>query len=535
MLSGLKNKYWWSLRSYQFNLVFVILTLLVYNPVFWKSYWNLVPGGWFAFWGVVCLILLFNAATSILMFKFSSKLWAIVLTLINASLMYFMMTYKVSIDKIMLLNLIETDVAEMREICGFSMLWYLVLLGVLPAILIAKTKIVYASWSRELARRLLVVMVSLLVVAGIVFSGYKNTAQFMRNNKHIKYLLLPVNYIGAVVSLIKLKQMGGSGVIVKIGEDAKLERYWKNKDKKNLVVWVVGETARTANWGMSGYARDTTEPLNKYRDEIINYKKTTACGTSTGIALPCMFDLNGREDFKLQKAINSENVLDVAQKAGYKVWWRDNNSGCKGVCKRVETEDSCPGKPNCYDEVLLQGLSQRIAAEKQDMLVVLHQKGSHGPTYYLRYPETSERYKPACKTERLDKCSQEEIVNVYDNTIYYSAENLVGVIAEMKKLAVDYNLVMIYVSDHGESLGENGIYLHAAPYMIAPDEQIDVPMMLWMNDETIENLGLDRQCLKAEENAEVSQDNLFHSVLGLLGVKTSLYDQKLDLFAGCRK
>lgn len=534
MLQRLKNKYWWTLSSPQFNLIFTLWTLIVYNHLFWKKYAELVPGGNFGFWGIVCLILLLNAGCTILMFKYTSKFLAVLMVMINACAFYFMDTYKIAIDKIMLLNLLETDINEARETFSYSLLWYVLSVGVVPSVFIVKTQIVYADFCRELLRRFLIVLISLLVVAGVVFGGYKTTAQFMRNNRPIKYLLVPINYYGAVISLAKIKLKEHKGPVLKIAEDARLDRYWKDKSKKNLVVWVAGETARKANWGLSGYEVDNTSALNQYGENLLNFTQVTSCGTSTSISLPCMFDSRDRRHFDLWDAGKSENILDVAAKSGYKVWWRDNNSGCKGICARVETEDSCVGKANCYDEVLVNGLSRRIAAEDKDMLVVLHQKGSHGPTYYLRYPEEKERYKPSCKTERLDKCSRDEIVNVYDNTISYTAENLAAVIEEMKNLAKDYNLVLIYASDHGESLGENGIYLHAAPYIIAPKGQVEIPMVVWMNNQTAENLGIDLKCMQKMQDNELSHDNLFHTVLGLLGIRTKVYDPQLDFIAACR-
>ena len=200
----------------------------------------------------------------------------------------------------------------------------------------------------------------------------------------------------------------------------------------------------------------------------------------------------------------------------------------------MENEILCK-RETCYDEILLTDFKERVRREDRDMFVILHQLGSHGPTYYKRYPKTAEKFVPNCGTERLDKCSREEIMNVYDNTIYYTSENLAAVIADLKALGGEYNTMMLYVSDHGESLGENNIYLHAAPYAIAPDEQIKVPLVLWFSDEFAEKFRLDRECLRAETGKEFSHDNIFHSFLGMMGIKSSVYNQDLDIFAKCRK
>lgn len=528
------QKRWFSVSSFQFNAVYSAAVLVIYNPLFFKKFYEVSPSGLFFAAGLLCLFLLLNAACNILLFRLVTKFLAVLLLLVNSVVYYFMITYNIAVDKVMLLNLLETDVNEARETFSYSIFWYVALLGVLPSAVVYKTEIRSRGWVGELIQRLFTIAVSLLIVAGVVFSGFKTTAQFMRNNKPLKYSLIPVNYFGAVVSLVKIKMTESSGPVEKIAVDASLKRYWQSPEKKNLLVIVAGETARAANWGLNGYAVDTTAPLNPYRSEIFNFSDVSSCGTSTEVSLPCMFALEGRRDFNLWKAKRKENLLDVATATGYEVLWRDNNSGCKGVCARVETESPCT-TANCFDEILTEGLAGRLVASPRDRLIVLHQKGSHGPTYYLRYPETAEVYKPACKTERLDKCSDEEIVNVYNNTIRYTAQNLADLINEFRKLGDIYNVTLVYMSDHGESLGENGIYLHAAPYRWAPEGQIKIPFMVWMSDTTADDLGIERACMEKYLQKPLSHDNLFHTALGILGIDTGVYEPELDVFAGCRR
>ena len=93
---------------------------------------------------------------------------------------------------------------------------------------------------------------------------------------------------------------------------------------------------------------------------------------------------------------------------------------------------------------------------------------------------------------------------------------------------------MLYVSDHGESLGENGLYLHGIPYALAPREQIHVPMLLWLSEDLRERLRIDAACLEARRHDPLSHDNLYHSVLGLSGVRTAVYRPERDLFRRCR-
>ncbi len=526
--------YWWQMKAYKFNAVFSLFTLLAYNKIFFEKLWNIYPSPLFVSMLTLVLFLLLNVACAILFWPKTTKFLAILFTMLNAGVFYFMFVYHVAIDKVMLMNVLETDAQEVAGLLSWGMLWMFLVLAVVPSILIYKTKIIFATPKKMILQKIGLILGIFVISTAIIGMGYKETAQFLRNNKPIKYLLVPVNYVGAVISVSKKMLEVRPQELVKVGADATLQPYWKNNGKPNLFVLVVGETARAANFSMNGYNKQTNAPLQPFLNDMLSYKKVYSCGTSTAISLPCMFSAAGRDDFDKSESEYTENLLDVVQRAGYKVWWRGNVTGCKGICSRVETQMLCD-KDTCFDEILNKGLNERILKENRDMFVVLHQLGSHGPTYYKRYPKSSEKFKPYCATERLDKCSQEEIQNVYDNTIYYTSQNLADLIKQLQGMQDKYNTFMLYVSDHGESLGENNIYLHAAPYMVAPEEQINVPMLVWFDDEFANKFHLDRTCLKTELNNEYSHDNLFHSFLGLMGVKTSAYNAELDIFNKCQQ
>jgi lipid A ethanolaminephosphotransferase len=224
------------------------------------------------------------------------------------------------------------------------------------------------------------------------------------------------------------------------------------------------------------------------------------------------------------------------------VLWKDNNSGCKGTCNRVPSEDVSQKKDprwcrngECFDEIMLEGLDQQLAHHKGDLLLVLHQKGSHGPAYYLRYPDEFAHFTPVCQTNKLQDCSRETITNAYDNTILYTDHVLARVIELLKQQQDHYNTALWYMSDHGESLGENNLYLHGAPYSFAPETQTHVPMVQWISDGFAARSKLDLNCLRQVANRPVSHDNLFHSMLGILDIQTSAYQPELDLFKACRK
>jgi lipid A ethanolaminephosphotransferase len=265
-----------------------------------------------------------------------------------------------------------------------------------------------------------------------------------------------------------------------------------------------------------------------------------SCGTATATSLPCMFSHFGRKEFSDDEGSRYESVLHVLARAGMRVVWRDNQSGCKGVCEGLEVQDLSALKVpplcdngRCFDEILLHEFD-KITASGKPTVVVMHQLGSHGPSYFARYPKSFARFQPECKEADLRLCSKEAITNAYDNTILYTDHLLASVIKRLQN-EEKYASALIYLSDHGESLGENGLYLHGLPYAIAPQVQKHVPMVMWLSAAFRADSGIDQNCLKAQAASNFSHDNLFHSLLGLLSVDTKVYDSSLDIFKPCTR
>ncbi|WP_240674257.1 phosphoethanolamine transferase [Crenobacter cavernae] len=488
------------------------------------------------------LILIFNILVSLLSWPYLTKPIAVILLVLSASLAYFMHKYGVMIDVDMIRNVAETDPAEATELFDAQMLAYIVGLGGLPAALVCWVRIDYGnSWWKGLLLRGGALALSAALAGGLVMSFYQDIASIARNNRQLRFLLVPSNVLQAGYSYAK-SATGKPRVIKPIGEDAHRDPAEAARPKKALTVIVVGETARAANFSLNGYARETN-PLLKKQDGLINFPDAYSCGTETAVSVPCMFSGLGRENYSDEKGKSQQGLLDVLKRAGVEVLWRDNNSGCKGACDRVayESADDYRGKlpescrdDECYDEAMLYRLQDYVDQLKGDAVIVLHQKGSHGPAYYLRYPPRFDAFQPTCRTNQLQKCSREEITNVYDNTILYTDYFLSQTIAFLRKNGGRFDTSMIYLSDHGESLGENNMYLHATPYLFAPDVQKHIPMMVWLSDGYQKDFGVSHACLKARAAQPHSQDNLFHSVLGIMNVKTRLYQPELDLFRPCR-
>lgn len=533
MFNGLKSKAaWFNLSGTKFNFIFSGFLLLAYNIPFAQKLWMIKPSVLFIICGLLCVFLLFCISTTLLFNKYSAKPLSILLCIINSFVLYFMVSYNTPIDKVMLLNVIQTDVYEVQDLLSFRMLIYFLLFGILPSYLIFKTQINYGNFKSEFISAVKIILSAAILCGIIMLSGYQTTDDVFHNHRDTKYYLSPVNYIGAGLSVAKMRRKSNHPFVV-VAPDAKLDKYWTN-EKKNLFVFVVGETARAANFSLGGYERPTNAPLNKHLSDIVYYSDATACGTSTAVALPCMFSPYERKDFKIGTEEYTENMLDILDKSGYKVLWRENNTGCKNNCDRVEIEDFCT-KKTCLDEILLRNFAEKIQQNKENTFVVMHQTGSHGPAYFEHYPKETEQWSPVCTTENLSSCTKEELINVYDNTVYYTSIFLSKIMDELNKLSDEYNVALIYASDHGESLGEKGIYLHAQPYDTAPDYQKDIPMLIWLPQDSAKAFGVDIACLKKAAKKPHSHDNLFHSALGLAGIKTNIYNPNLDIFASCKK
>jgi len=440
---------------------------------------------------------------------------------------YFMNAYNTIIDVGMVQNGVQTSLRETLDLCSWQLLAYFLVLGVAPAVGVWRVRVVYGSFKRELLNRLKLAGVALLLVVALVLGLSKFYASFFREHKELRYYTNPLTAIYSVGKYAS-QQFGSGLVVVKaIGEDAVIST---NDHNRELVVLVVGEAARADRFSLNGYSRETNPLLAK--EDIVNFNNVHSCGTSTAISVPCMFSGFGREGYTDAKGKSTQNVLDVLSRAGVQVLWRDNNSDSKGVALRVKYEDYQDPKINpvcddeCRDEGMLVGLQEYINSQKKgDILIVLHQMGNHGPAYYKRYPAAFEKFVPVCRSNQLENCSQAEIGNAYDNAILYTDYFLAKVIDLLKHNDGAFETTMMYLSDHGESLGENGLYLHGLPYFMAPETQTHIGAVMWFG----EKFKVDRQALRAEAGRPLSQDNLFHTLLGIMEVNTTVYDRSKDM------
>ncbi|KGS15464.1 MULTISPECIES: phosphoethanolamine transferase [Pseudomonas syringae group] len=482
----------------------------------------------------------FNIALTLIAFRAVFKPVLIFLFMVSAGVVYFMTEYGVMIDAGMFRNFAETNVTEVQGLLSLKLVLYIALLGVLPSLILWKTPVGYRPWHRELFSKLVVAVVCSVVIGAAALANYQGLSSLFRNHHELRLMVVPSNYIGASVGYLREQVVSAQRPFVTIGEDAKRSSDWATHSRKSLTVLVVGESARAENFGILGYGRNTTPNLNK-ESGLVAFTDVYSCGTETAVSVPCMFSNMGRKDYNATVARNQEGLLDVLKRVGINVVWRDNQAGCKGTCDRVTFQDVSNLKDpqlctshECRDEILLQGLQGFIDNLDKDTVLVLHQMGSHGPEYYKRYPKEFETFTPVCESNALNNCSRDTIVNAYDNTLLYTDHVLSSLIDLLRKNQNKVDTAMVYLSDHGESLGEYNLFLHGTPYVLAPDQQKHVPLLIWLSDAYQKSFAVSPECLAKERNSPLSQDNLFHSMLGLLKVDTKVYNPALDMFANCR-
>lgn len=463
--------------------------------------------------------------------------------MVSSCTAYFMDTYHVIIDTSMIRNTLQTNVNESLDLFSLQLIFYVFLLGILPSYFIYKSKIEYKPLKKEVLAKAKTIFLSLAVVLVILFSFSKFYTSFFREHKPLRYYVNPIYWMYSIGNYVNKSFNSGPIIVKSIGNDAKIrlehEENPNEVDKSELIIMVVGEAARANRFSLNGYEKETNPLLKK--EDVINFPNMYSCGTSTAQSVPCMFSIFDKADYDYKKGISTENVVDVLKHTkNVNILWRDNNSDSKGVALRVDFEDFRTNKLNtkcdteCRDEGMLVGLEDYIKKHKgEDILIVLHQMGNHGPAYYKRYPKEFEKFTPVCKTNQLEDCTQEEVSNAYDNAILYTDYFLSKVIKFLKPYSKEYETAMLYMSDHGESLGENGLYLHGLPYFMAPDEQKHIASLMWFGDSIKEDI--DTKKVSALKERKFSQDNLFHTLLGLFEVESSVYKKDMDILKDARK
>lgn len=484
---------------------------------------------------------MYNFVFQFIHWRINAKIFAVIWIVIGALCAYFVTDLGVIINSEQIQNAVQTNVNESADLLTTQLIIWCFFFIVIPLIIVFNIPIKKESIKKNLIAKLISAVLSLIVMFSSLYLFYVDYAAIFREHRELKGMISPQNIVASSLSYYKKQQPRKNLPLVSYGTDAKITETQTNQNLPKLMVVVVGETARAESFSLNGYTRPTNPELSKL--DIINYQNVSSCGTATAVSLPCMFSGMPRKEYDEGLASHRENLLDIAQRAGYKVTWIDNNSGCKEVCNRVEQyvipekikQKWCDSKDECKDDLLIDALNEYLATKKDEIeprLIVLHQMGSHGPAYYKRTRPEYAPFKPICNTNAIQGCSQQDLINTYDNSIVYTDYILSSIIKNLDKVK-SYQTAFWYLSDHGESTGESGLYLHGSPYAIAPKQQTRIPMIMWFSNDWKKMNGSIVSCLASNKNKEYSQDNFFPSLLKLLDIQSETMNSELIMTQQC--
>ncbi len=488
----------------------------------------------FAFLASVTVVLFGVLLLLIVLLGYCYTLKAVLIFLVfTASITgYFTDSYGTVYDTNMLQNALQTDSAETVDLLNILFILRVLLLGVLPSWLIARQTVYFPTFIKSLLQRGLTFIASLALIGLPILLFSQQYASFFRAHKPLRFFTNPVTPIYAVGKLasIEYKKATVPKDVIYHAKDANQATSPSQRLPK-LVVMVVGETARADHVSLNGYSRDTFPQLSKIQG-LSNFSQVISCGTSTAYSVPCMFSYLGASQYDVDTANNHENVLETLHRLKINILWRDNNSDSKGVMNRLPAEQYanykevaqnsvCNTNPyqECRDVGMLVGLDEYVKQHQgQDILIVLHQMGNHGPAYYKRYDKSFEKFTPVCQTNELAKCDHQAMINAFDNALVATDDFLAKTIQWLQNYDTSHQLAMLYVSDHGESLGEKGVYLHGMPNAFAPIEQKHVPAFFWTNDK--------QNFVAVEENLSLTHDAITPTLLKLFDVNAKVTQDK---------
>ena len=502
-----------NIKIYHFVLLMSILNFLFFHYPFFKFVANNLNynslSGVSIVISLIILMLTLNAFVFFLFFflsRFVGKFILVIFFLINAIAVYFVNTYGVIVDESMIGNVFNSNYDESSSFFSIKLVLYLLLLGVLPSIYIIKVKII----SVTIKKFSIISSLTLLFVLFLVLVNASNWLWIDKNSKTLGGLAMPWSY-AVNTSLLYIHENK------KNEKEILLPNATIKDNQKSVVVLVIGESARSQNFSLYGYKKNTNPLLSKI-DNVFHFDATSdATYTTAGVK-------------SILEHENTDDLYEILPNYLYRnnveVVWRTTNWGeppihIKNFQNRDYLKTNCQGDGCNYDEVLLTGLKEQILASKKNkILIVLHTSTSHGPTYSKKYPSKFENFRPVCNSVELGNCSQTELINAYDNTIVYTDYFLSNVIDDLKQLK-EYKSTMLFVSDHGESLGEKNLYMHGIPISIAPIEQYEIPFIVWLSDNSSKKL---------KSNKKLTQNHVFHSVLNFLNIESPIYNEDMNIY-----
>ena len=514
----MKNVFRRPLSLFTFSSIVSIWTLLVYNIPFFSYVVNntneTAAGRVFLLVSVAIIMLVLNfMMTYLVMFlmRFVGRILLAILSIINATAFYFIYTYSVMIDATTIENVFNTRYSEASGFFSWPLWLFIIAFGLLPALWCLLQPVVYGK-----SKRLGVCCGgSLVIILAVASLNISQTLWISQHDTELGGLLQPWSYLvntGRVISFSQDEQ----------AEEIKLPDGKICDEEKTVVVLVIGESARKANFQLYGYERNTNPLLSK-QDGLKVYE-ATSCATYTTAGTKAILEPQDSGDLY-------ELLPNYAFRTGVDVSWRSSNWGEPPIhideyLTNEELGEKYPGENIYYDSILLKGLRERIeSSPKNKVLIVLHTSTSHGPKYADKYPQKFEVYKPVAKNVEEGQKNVGLLVNAYDNTILYT-DYLLDSLINMLRSMTDWHSAMIFISDHGESLGENKMFMHGLPMKLAPKVQYEIPFLVWTSDH-FRDYKADK-----ELPAVLEQHYVFHSVLNLLSVDSPAYNKDYDIFIG---
>jgi len=504
----LKNNF----KIIQFTLLLSLLNFLLFHYPFFNFVFNNVDyksfNGVILINSLIILMLFLNAFVFYLFFflsRYIGKFLLVLFFIINSIGIYFINTYSIILDESMISNVLNTKYEEASSFFSIKLVLYLVLLGIIPSIYIVKAKITGVSFKKFF----ITISLSLLFILILVFANASNWLWIDKNSKTLGGLAMPWSYTVNICLFYKHQADKNEKEIL-------LPNATIINNQKSVMVLVIGESARSQNFSLYGYNKNTNPLLSKIPNVFHFQANSSATYTTAGIK--AILEHKKTDDLY-------EILPNYLFRNNVEVFWKSTNWGEPPVhIKNYEDKQflmsNCKGEACEYDEILLNGLKEQILASKKNkILIVLHTSTSHGPTYSKKYPPQFEIYKPVCNSVELGKCSQNELINAYDNTIIYTDYILSKVIEDLKQLK-EYKSAMLFVSDHGESLGEKNLYMHGLPLSIAPKEQYEIPFIVWISDNS----------KQLKPNKILTQNHVFHSVLNFLDLQSPVYNEEMNIF-----
>lgn len=460
---------------------------------------------------------------------------ALLLILLAATIDFYMRRYHIYLDVSMMQNVLGTDRIEARQQLTRGALVHVAAWATGTTLALSMVRLRRDRLGTALRRRARYLAAAAVVIVACLIGTHGRLKSLLEEKPEAMLLANPAS---ALVNFPRAYFSGAlptDDALIPVGMDAKKRAA---TGTPRLFVLVVGESARAASWGLNGHARDTTPELR--RIGVVNFPDVASCGSNTLTSVPCMFSPWGRRQYDATRIQRSEGLLNILMRAGYRVEWIENSGSCLGVCRGVPSRTlmdrasgACPAD-GCLDGLLVDALKEALADgdARRDRVIALHMAGSHGPNYHSRYPREFARFQPECLSDDVRGCDNRSTANSYENSVLYT-DHVLARLVEVLQEHPEYASALLYTSDHGESLGENGIYMHGTPYPIAPKEQLRVPMVFWASPDFARERDLDLRCVATRAQRPTSHDSLFHATLNLLQVTTTLYDHGVDWSAGC--